>query len=103
MAAIPLVIDGIPSDIDMYCVPHPIEDARAAVLKARQEGVRSYCIAVDAPIDAAAVTTVTRPFRSACRPGGNELARGPNQVQRRICFASQFIMIRPCRRSPHRG
>lgn len=52
MGAIPRVTDGMPSDIDMHYVRHPIEETRAAVVKARRDGVRSYSIAVGACVDA---------------------------------------------------
>ena len=41
----------MPSDIDVHYLHHPVEDARAAVVKARQDNVRGYCIAVDACAD----------------------------------------------------
>jgi nitric oxide reductase NorD protein len=50
--AILLVTDGTPTDIDVHDPRYLIEDARAAVLEARQAGVRSYCVAVDAGADA---------------------------------------------------
>ena len=52
LRAVLLVTDGAPSDIDVHDPRYLIEDARAAVLEARQAGVRSYCIAVDAGADA---------------------------------------------------
>lgn len=45
--AILLITDGAPSDVDVFEPDYLIEDARAAVLQARQAGVRTFCIAVD--------------------------------------------------------
>ncbi len=45
--AILLITDGAPSDVDVFEPGYLIEDARAAVLQARQAGVRTFCIAVD--------------------------------------------------------
>jgi nitric oxide reductase NorD protein len=49
--AILLVTDGAPSDVDVTEPDYLIEDARMAVLEARQAGVQTYCIAVDAAAD----------------------------------------------------
>jgi nitric oxide reductase NorD protein len=45
--AILLITDGAPSDVDVFEPDYLIEDARAAVLQAKQAGVRTFCIAVD--------------------------------------------------------
>lgn len=50
--AILVVTDGTPGDIDVHDPHYLIEDARAAVLEARQAGVLSYCIAVHPEGDA---------------------------------------------------
>ena len=49
--AILLVTDGAPSDIDVHEPQYLTEDARAAVLEARNAGVQTHCIAVDAGDD----------------------------------------------------
>ncbi|MFC4274926.1 nitric oxide reductase activation protein NorD [Achromobacter aloeverae] len=45
--AILVVTDGAPSDIDVHDPRHLVEDARMAVIQARQAGVRCHCLAVD--------------------------------------------------------
>jgi nitric oxide reductase NorD protein len=49
--AILLVTDGAPSDIDVHEPHYLTEDARAAVIEARNAGVQTHCIAVDAGDD----------------------------------------------------
>lgn len=49
--AVLLVTDGAPSDIDVHDPNYLIEDARRAVIEARQAGVRTACIAVDGAAD----------------------------------------------------
>jgi nitric oxide reductase NorD protein len=49
--AILLVTDGAPSDIDVHEPNYLTEDARAAVIEARNAGVQTHCIAVDAGDD----------------------------------------------------
>jgi len=49
--AILLVTDGAPSDIDVHEPQYLTEDARAAVIEARNAGVKTHCIAVDAGDD----------------------------------------------------
>lgn len=49
--AILLVTDGAPSDIDVHDPHYLTEDARAAVIEARNAGVQTHCIAVDAGDD----------------------------------------------------
>lgn len=46
-----LVTDGAPSDIDVHEPHYLTEDARAAVIEARNAGVQTHCIAVDAGDD----------------------------------------------------
>jgi hypothetical protein len=43
-----LVTDGAPSDVDVHEPHYLTEDARAAVIEARNAGVQTHCIAVDA-------------------------------------------------------
>lgn len=47
-----VVTDGAPSDIDVHDTKYLIEDARQAVIQAREAGVRTACIAVDGAADA---------------------------------------------------
>jgi uncharacterized protein YegL len=49
--AILLVTDGAPSDIDVHEPRYLTEDARAAVIEARNAGVQTHCIAIDASDD----------------------------------------------------
>ena len=49
--AILLVTDGAPSDIDVHDPHYLTEDARVAVIEARNAGVQTHCIAVDAGDD----------------------------------------------------
>lgn len=110
MGAIPLVTDGMPSDIDMHYLRHSIEDARAAVLKARQDGVRSYSIAVDARVDAYALCIF------GCRNDfvATDSFGLPARLQRACAWPAsssktdmslpaRSIMPRPIGRRPHRG
>lgn len=46
-----LVTDGAPSDIDVHEPHYLTEDARAAVIEARNAGVQTHCVAVDAGDD----------------------------------------------------
>ncbi|MFT4101967.1 MAG: VWA domain-containing protein [Burkholderiaceae bacterium] len=50
--AIVVVTDGAPSDIDVHDPRYLIEDARQAVMQAREAGVRVACLAVDGAAEA---------------------------------------------------
>ena len=42
-----LLSDGKPNDLDLYEGRYGIEDTRMAVLSARQQGIRSFCVTID--------------------------------------------------------
>ncbi len=46
-----VITDGEPSDIDVHDRRYLIEDARQAVLVARQAGIRICCLSVDEQAD----------------------------------------------------
>jgi len=110
VGAIPLVTDGTPSDIDMHYLRQSIEDARAAVLKARQDGVRSCSIAVDARVHAYALCSFG--CRNYCV--ATDSFGLPARLQRACAWPAstsnmdmflpaRSIMLRPIDRRPHRG
>jgi len=42
-----ILTDGKPNDIDHYEGRYGIEDTRAAVIEARQRGLRPFCVTID--------------------------------------------------------
>lgn len=50
--AIVVITDGAPSDVDVFDSKYLVEDARCAVLEARQNAINSFCIVLDAKADA---------------------------------------------------
>ena len=100
----------MPSGIDMHYLHHPIEDALAAVLKARQDSVRSFCIAVDARADAHALCIFScRNYCVATDSFGlsSRLQRAcawpASNSKTDMSLPARSIMLRPIRRKPHRG
>lgn len=100
----------MPSDIDMHYLRHPIEDARAAVLEARRDSVRSYCMAIDASADAYALCIFS--CRNYCV--ATDSFGLPARLQRAspwpasssktdMSLPARSIMLRPIGRRPHRG
>ncbi len=42
-----LLSDGKPNDLDQYEGRYGIEDTRAAIIEARREGIRPFCVTID--------------------------------------------------------